>query len=213
MVALARRQERELRSWLYGSSGDPGQASTLADAVETIAEEIEAVHDLSVEVVVVGDAPVDDDVRSLLAATREAAVNAAKHAEVTAVDVYVEVERDTLSAFIRDRGRGFDPGAIDGDRQGIRRSIIERVERRGGTASIWSAPGEGTEVELSVPLRRRGNGRERPADQGPATTTAPGPQVSGPPPDPQMPDPQMPRPAIHDLPPPSPASSPQERTS
>jgi phage shock protein PspC (stress-responsive transcriptional regulator)/anti-sigma regulatory factor (Ser/Thr protein kinase) len=154
MVALARRQERELRSWLYGTAADPNVPVALDEAVAELAEEIEATHDLTVEVVVVGQAPVDDRVRALLAAAREACTNAAKHAEVAAVDVYVEVEDTQVTAFVRDRGRGFDPAAVAADRQGIRRSIVGRLERHGGRASVWSVPGEGTEVELCVPRPR-----------------------------------------------------------
>jgi signal transduction histidine kinase len=154
MVSLARRQERELRGWLYGSAGTPGRPLTLADAVDAVLADVEASHDLAAEVVVVGDAPVDERVQALLAATREACVNVAKHAGVSDVDVYVEVERDVVLAFVRDRGRGFDPEAVPGDRQGLRRSIVERLERNGGTATIRSTPGEGTEIELCVPRPR-----------------------------------------------------------
>jgi signal transduction histidine kinase len=153
MVALARRQERELRSWLYGQQEGPIGA-TLTDAVEEVAEEVEAIHDLSVEVVVVGDAPVDDRVRALLAATREACVNAAKHGEVREVSVFVEVEPGAVNAFVRDRGVGFDPAIVPPDRRGIRESIAGRLERHGGHGRVWSSPGEGTEVELCVPRAR-----------------------------------------------------------
>lgn len=175
MVALARRQERELRSWLYGSSGDPGSPTTLVDATEAVAEEVEATHDINVEVVVVGDAPLDDQVRALLAAAREACVNAAKHAGVDAVDVYVEVEDDAVTAFVRDRGVGFDPTSVPGDRQGIRRSIVQRLERNGGHASVWSEQGGGTEIELSVPRPRRpanGDSSPYPATDPPADPAA-----------------------------------------
>jgi signal transduction histidine kinase len=166
MVALARSQERELRSWLYGSATETGTAETLADAVASVAGEVEAIHDVVVEVVVVGDAPVDDHVRALLAAMREACVNAAKHAGVTTVDVFVEVEPDTVAAFVRDRGRGFDPDEVPEDRQGIRRSIVGRLERHGGHSTITSNVGGGTEVELSVPRPRRRAGE---TDQAPST--------------------------------------------
>jgi signal transduction histidine kinase len=154
MVALARRQERELRSWLYGTPGTPGQAGTLSDAVHAVVEEVEAVHDLAIEVIVVGDASVDERVAALLAALREACVNVAKHAGVTDADVYVEVEDDAIYAFVRDRGLGFAHDAVPDDRQGIRRSIVERLERHGGRATIVTGPGQGTEVELAVPRPR-----------------------------------------------------------
>ncbi len=154
MVALARRQERELRGWLYGSSASAGPATTLEQALREVTEEVEAVHGLTVELVVVGDLPLDDRLRALVAAVREACVNAAKHAQVDAIDAYVEVDRDEVLAFVRDRGIGFDPQAVPTDRQGIARSITERLERHGGTAVIHSTRDSGTEVELCLPRRR-----------------------------------------------------------
>ncbi len=75
-------------------------------------------------------------------------MNAAKHSGAPRVDVYCEVEPGRVEAFVRDRGAGFDLEAIGDDRMGVRRSIIERMERHGGTARIRSTPGEGTEIAL-----------------------------------------------------------------
>jgi phage shock protein PspC (stress-responsive transcriptional regulator)/two-component sensor histidine kinase len=150
-VTLARRQERELREWLYRSTVAPW-SSTLQRATATMAEEVEDLHDVKVELVVVGDRPLDDAVETLLAAAREAAVNAAKHAGVDTVSVYVEVDAEGLHAYVRDRGKGFDPEAIPPDRRGVAASIRGRISRAGGIAEIESAPGEGTEVRLFLPL-------------------------------------------------------------
>ena len=150
MVALARRQERELRTWLYGSSAT-GTAMTLTEAVEAITEEVEAVHGITIETVVVGDSGLDEHLWALLAAIREACVNAAKHSGTDRADVFVEVEDDQVVAFVRDRGRGFDPERVATDRAGIRGSIIQRVERHGGSGAVHTTPGEGTEVEIAVP--------------------------------------------------------------
>ena len=54
---------------------------------------------------------------------------------------------------MRDRGAGFAPDLVAEDRQGIRSSIVGRMERHGGSASVRSTPGEGTEVRLSLPNR------------------------------------------------------------
>jgi signal transduction histidine kinase len=150
MVSLARRQERELRGWLHSGRPD-GHGGTLATEMRSMAEEIEATHDVVVEVVSVGDADLDVPLAALLGAAREACVNVAKHAGVRHVDVYIEVESAQVLAYVRDRGRGFDPGAVAGDRRGIRDSIVGRIERHGGRASVRSGPGEGTEVELVLP--------------------------------------------------------------
>ncbi len=171
MVTLARRQERELRSWLYGSTTD-GSTTTLTEAVHGVTEEVEAVHGITLEVVVVGDTALDDHVWALLSALREACVNAAKHSGADRADVYVEVEQDEVVAFVRDRGRGFEPASVPADRAGIRHSIVERTERHGGRATIHAVPGGGTEVELTVP---RPSGRPAGWAASPATPPTPEP--------------------------------------
>ncbi len=152
MVALARGQERELRTWLYGRSG-PSAHDLLSTAVEEMAGRVERLHHVKVEAVVVGDCRVDERVQGLVLATGEAAMNAARHAGVETVSVYVEVEPDQVTAFVRDQGKGFAPAAVPADRRGIAESIQGRLERAGGTATVDSAPGEGTEVTLRLPRR------------------------------------------------------------
>ena len=153
MVSLARRQERELRSWLYG--GQPvGQPASLTAAVEMMATAIEVDHEVRVEVVTVGDAALDDAETTFLAALREATMNAVRHSNADKVDVYVEVGVDVLTGFVRDTGSGFDPAGVPADRHGITDSIVARIERAGGRATVSTRPGEGTEVEIELPWRR-----------------------------------------------------------
>ena len=151
MVTLARQQERELRAWLYGDRDALGPTTSLAAAVDDVVGEVEAAFDLDIEVVVVGDAPVDEAVSGLLAAAREALVNVGKHAGVTDASLYVEVADDAIEAFVRDRGVGFDPAAVATDRRGLRGSIHGRLGRLGGHAHVTTTPGAGVEVELCVP--------------------------------------------------------------
>jgi signal transduction histidine kinase len=108
---------------------------------------------VSVEAVVVGDAELDDRLRGLVNACAEAVANAARHSGSTAISVYVEVEEDVVSAFVRDQGSGFDPDVVPADRRGIADSIVGRMERRGGSAYVHSRPGAGTEVVLQLPRR------------------------------------------------------------
>ena len=93
-----------------------------------------------------GDAPLDERTQALVLAAREAMANAARHAGVDEVSVFVE----PTAVYVRDRGRGFDPEAVAPDRRGLAQSIRGRMERVDGTARITSAPGEGTEVELQL---------------------------------------------------------------
>jgi signal transduction histidine kinase/phage shock protein PspC (stress-responsive transcriptional regulator) len=144
---LARRQERELRTWLYG---DELAELTLKAALTEAAAEVEDERGIPVEIIVVGDAETSDSVQALVRAAREAMVNAAKHSGADKIDVYAEVDEDTIEVFVRDRGVGFDPDAVSEDRMGVRGSILDRMARHGGTAQIRSTPGNGAEVRLEI---------------------------------------------------------------
>jgi len=155
VAQLARAQERELRSWLFegGEPGSPGASdpTTVSSGAKQIAREVEDAHGVAVEVVTVGDCQLDDELRALLAAGREATVNAAKWSGAPTVSLFVEVEPSSVSMFVRDRGAGFDPAAVAPDRRGVAESIRGRMARHGGKATIRSSPGQGTEVELTMP--------------------------------------------------------------
>jgi signal transduction histidine kinase len=146
VATLARRQERELRAWLNGSrAARPGSFSA---ALEDAAAEVEDAHGVVVEVVTVGDRELDERSEAVVAAAREALVNAAKFAPQAPVSLYAEVAEDRVEVFVRDRGPGFDPERLPADRRGVRESIVGRMSRHGGRADIQSHPGSGTEVEL-----------------------------------------------------------------
>jgi phage shock protein PspC (stress-responsive transcriptional regulator)/signal transduction histidine kinase len=149
VAALARAQERELRAWLAGRSPAEGERS-LAAALEAAAADVEARHRVPVDVIAVGDADLDAAGEALVAATREAMVNAAKFGEGSPVAVYAEATDDALQVFVRDRGPGFDPAAVPADRRGLRESVVGRMARHGGHATVTAAPGAGTEVELTL---------------------------------------------------------------
>jgi signal transduction histidine kinase/phage shock protein PspC (stress-responsive transcriptional regulator) len=152
VVQLARAQERELRSWLFeGRAPGSLDVMTLADGVGVIQQEVEAQYGIAVEAVTVGECELDDDLSALLAAAREATVNAAKWSGADVVSLFAEVEPAAVSLFVRDRGRGFDPEAVPGDRKGLAESVHGRMARRGGSATVRSVPGEGTEVSLTMP--------------------------------------------------------------
>lgn len=147
---LARRQERELRRWLYHDGAvDPDQPRDVRSAVTALCEDIEDQQGVDVHLVVIGDAPVVEAMRPLLRALRESTVNACRHGKV-GVDVFVDVSAHRLEAFVRDRGPGFDLAEVPPDRLGVRESIIGRMQRAGGTARVHRAPGGGTEVALSL---------------------------------------------------------------
>jgi len=155
VARMARAQERELREWLYADRPAPGQS--VAAAVRAVVAEVEDSRVgpsgvVAVDTVVVGDRPPDAASDALLAATREALVNAVTHGRPP-VSLYLEVRDDAMEVFVRDRGDGFDPGQVGPDRFGVRESIKGRVRRRGGTATVTSSPQRGTEVHVVMPTQ------------------------------------------------------------
>jgi signal transduction histidine kinase len=168
VLRLARGQERTLRNWLYKSTASPTER--LAAALEQVSAEVEDTYAIAVETVVVSDLEVDEPVAALVAAAREALVNAARHSKVQTVSLYAEVEPELISVFVRDRGVGFDVNAVEEDRHGVRGSIIGRMRRHGGMAEIRSEPGNGTEVRLTMPIS--GDSRRRTAEGTPPNRRA-----------------------------------------
>lgn len=146
--SIARRQERELRRWLYGSGF--GEGTTLEDALAEAAADVEELHGVKIELASAGHVALDEDVEQLVLAAREAMTNAAKFAGGE-ISVYAEANGESVSVFVRDRGAGFDRAAVPPDRRGLAESIEGRLARAGGSATIRSAPGEGTEIELTIP--------------------------------------------------------------
>ncbi|MGS0686231.1 PspC domain-containing protein [Nakamurella sp. GG22] len=171
---LARSQERQLRTWLYGPAGyaAAGESSrpasiSLAASLAEVAGEIEDTYAVAVTPVIVGDATMDQHLAALVAAAREAMVNAAKHAGVEEISVYAEVEDGVASVFVRDRGVGFDQKDVATDRRGLAESIRGRMERHGGKATVRSTLGEGTEVELTVQVSTAADDTDRTGFDGP----------------------------------------------
>jgi signal transduction histidine kinase len=146
---LVRHSERELRDWLYRPARE---ATSLRDMVSAACGEVEDEYDVTVNLVVVGDQPASPAIEPLVQAMREATVNAAKHSGVRDISVYLEAGATALDVFIRDRGNGFKPGAIPEDRYGVRESVVGRMQRHGGDATIKSSRRTGTEVHLHLPL-------------------------------------------------------------
>lgn len=151
VVRLARNQERELRQWLFSPETRTNASTSFVGLVGAIEHDVENDYGVRVDLVTVGDCVPDDRVTTLVAAGREAAINAAKWSEAASISIFTEVEPHSISIFVRDRGVGFDLDAIPADRQGIAMSIRQRMSQLGGEAFITTAVGDGTEVQLVMP--------------------------------------------------------------
>ena len=146
VARIARAQERELRDWLF--ERDIPMADDLSAELRSIAAAIELDYAARIEVVATGESVAG--IPSLVAASREAMLNAARHAGGE-VSVYLETSAGAVDVFVRDRGPGVDLDALRDDRLGIRESIIGRMTRAGGTATVRpGAGGTGTEVHLHL---------------------------------------------------------------
>lgn len=151
VVRLARNQERELRHWLFSPETRTDTSTSFVGLVGAVEHDVENDYGVRVELVTVGDCVPDDRVTILVAAGREAAINAAKWSEAASISIFTEVEPRSISFFVRDRGVGFDLDAIPADRQGIALSIRQRMSQLGGEVFINTSVGSGTEVQLVLP--------------------------------------------------------------
>ena len=152
VARIARAQERELREWLYAGTGTAD--SDLATDLKDYAAALELGYAVRFDVVAVGRS-MERSSGELAASAREAMLNAARHAGGD-VSVYIEGSGDAVDVFIRDRGPGFDPAQVPEHRLGVRESIIGRMRRAGGVASVnRGAGGAGTEVQLHFDVSRR----------------------------------------------------------
>ena len=149
VAALALSQERELRAWLYGDNHPTNE--NLRSEVESVSREIEQLYGVPVDSVIVGDTPATAKTRVLTSALREALANAVRHGKPP-ISLYVEVSGQEVEAYVRDHGAGFDLETINPDRHGVRDSIIGRMQRHGGSATI-RAREPGTEVCLRLALQ------------------------------------------------------------
>ncbi|WOF23567.1 PspC domain-containing protein [Microbacterium betulae] len=143
---IARAQERELRAWLYDA--DAPADSDLATDLRDYATALELDYEVAMTVVSAGSST-ERASGEVAAAAREAMLNAARHAGGD-VSVYIEGSPGAVDVYVRDRGPGFDPQAVPDDRLGVRESIVARMRRIGGVATV--SPGEGgTQVHIRYP--------------------------------------------------------------
>jgi signal transduction histidine kinase len=160
--SLARKQDLELRN-LIDRMGSPYERSFRA-AARRAAAEVEDLHRIRINAAFVGDCELGADLEAVIDAAREAMVNSAKHSGVDELALLCEVSPQQVTVVIRDRGSGFDTEAVRSD-GGLTRSITDRMVRHGGTAAIVSSWGEGTEIELVMPVTT-----ETPGDRAPPAT-------------------------------------------
>lgn len=145
---VARKQERELRRTIHSLRSE--FENPFIAAMFTARDDVEDLYGIEIDMVCSYDTEMTIHLTSLVEATREAMINAAKHSRSDVILVHCTAEKDHVIVFVRDKGEGFDDEAAT-DGFGIESSIVRRLESVGGTASIQSTPDFGTEVEMTVP--------------------------------------------------------------
>jgi signal transduction histidine kinase len=153
VIRLARRQEHALRAWMAGEAELASE--TLVAALREVVALVEDEHELTIELTAIGDWPLDPAGEALVAASREALRNAARHAPGAPVYVFAEISALQAEVFVRDEGGGFDLDSVPAERRGVRDAVFGRMAAVGGSARIESTD-EGTEVTLFLGAR---NGR------------------------------------------------------
>jgi signal transduction histidine kinase len=148
-VREARYSIRDLRSPLLQSRG-------LATAMRAVGEQLTGERAVAFRLDVAGTPRTDlqriDE--HLLRIGQEAITNAVRHGHANAVDVELSYRADSVTLRVRDDGKGFDAGLVlpaDGVHWGLR-NMRERAEQIGGTLRITSADGQGTVVDVAVPI-------------------------------------------------------------
>ncbi len=149
LVALARKQELELRNYLFAGAADPDD---LGAELRRIAQDAEEMYGFKTQVICAPDLPggTREQTTILVGAVREALNNAGKHAQATEVTVYSEpdfADDSLIFVSVKDNGVGFDPESVKRG-QGLNNSIGARLSEAGGTSKIDGRPGRGTEVQL-----------------------------------------------------------------
>jgi len=144
-----------LRESADGSSVGPVDA-VLHNSLEALVSDFQW-RGLSVDVTGDADTPVrvsPEAAASLVAAVRACLDNVLEHAATTSAELVVSTLPDSVTVMVVDHGAGFDPSAVADDRLGLRASVESRIQAHGGTVRVWSTPGSGTSVLISVPGER-----------------------------------------------------------
>jgi signal transduction histidine kinase len=149
VAKLARRQEHALRAWMAGETDL--SSATVAGAVRDMVSDVEDEQGIKVELTAIGDAKLDGRSEEMIAAAREALRNSARHAPGATVNVFLDVNGHGIELFVRDSGPGFEFEAVPPERRGLRDAVIGRMSLTGGSATVESTPGEGTEIALKLP--------------------------------------------------------------
>lgn len=146
------------RSWLPTPGVDDESAvdgpGTRVSAFERLLEDE---RDRGLEIAMTGEqsslARLDErTLDALVRAVGQCLANVRKHAGVDTAEVSVFDDGASTTVMVVDDGRGFDESATAADRMGLRGSVRQRIERVGGSVQVWSSPGAGTSVMMTVPV-------------------------------------------------------------
>lgn len=152
-LTLARGHLDEARRSVLDLRAAPLEGRTLPEALETLAHTLETQRGFAVTFESVGGPrPLPIRIEAgLYRMAQEALNNVVQHARATSVTVQLTVVPDRIALTIEDDGQGFDPAELPDDRFGLI-GLNERARLLGGSLELYSSPGEGTTVTISIPL-------------------------------------------------------------
>jgi len=165
-------------NWLADADArEAGGDDWLASAVYTA---IERYRDRGLVVEVTGDRSALTRLdaasdRELGLAVQHCLVNVILHAGIASAEVNFESDAESVSVMVTDAGRGFTVSDSGSDRLGLRQSVRRRIDQLGGSVAIWSRPGAGTNVRLTVPA----GAASAATAPHPAASTSPSAEPSG----------------------------------
>jgi two-component system, NarL family, sensor kinase len=162
-LTLTRSTLEEARRSVTDLRTPPLEGRTLAESLRALGGELRGVAERPVQLDVVGEddggLPAAVEV-GLYRIAREALTNVARHARATKARLHLTREQGRVRMRIEDDGTGFDPNGVPPGRFGLL-GMSERARLLGGSLRVESAPGEGTVVQVDVPVRAT-------ADEAPA---------------------------------------------
>jgi two-component system, NarL family, sensor kinase len=152
-LSLARANLEEAWRSVLDLRAAPLEERTLAQALSVLAEEASKKGKMPVRFQATGSSrPLPSRVEAgLYVVAQEAVTNAERHAAAHVIRLKLLAQAVQVRLTITDDGRGFDPNAIPKDRYGLV-GTNERVHLLGGSLALQSSSGQGTRVEVLVPL-------------------------------------------------------------
>jgi PAS domain S-box-containing protein len=152
VLSLAEAGLAEMRALIFELRPEALQEEGIIAALQKQAAALRARYGIEVDASLdeIGDVPLETE-EALYRIAQEAMHNTVKHARATRVDLMLSRDGERVLLWIADNGKGFDTSGTFPGHLGLH-TMRERAERLGGTFALTSAPGQGSRIDVSVPV-------------------------------------------------------------